>query len=626
MEKIGNIELKNSFENLLLNSNQNHSSENSDFFKRAFFILNIPIEAFDLMNIPDEIRETIELIDFPGLDSINNFFKSEVLKHLLQFSDGFIFVNKGNSIMESEKVKNLNKIIQLIIENKKYEFTFKSCLFILNRCDEVEIDIEESKKEYEKIFEINSREKTFNEIIAISKKLKDLNNINITKFSNKLYSEFKNFMNRVNNFYNYMKEYEIKNDKKYVGKKYLMFLKKKVYEDVCLISSEKYKSFKKKQIDIAKYQEYFKLFLKEEENKSIIYDIIKMYLFIKDSFYESKFYEKSNAKDFFEKFRNQILVSKLFSEDSLKNIVKNYIFETKITFEIINIKININKIGLKFSKDDFTNAYNNINKKFEKNKIIFEKEIDSKYQLMEEEHDKLIKDFKDGKNKSYEKSLENTGNKINIIKKDLNNNLNQNFKNFTQEIIKELNFIVEGLKELTIQEEKINNNNIFKNVNEAEKTTFLIGGAILSSPITLPIFLIATEAGAPFGLALAGVEIWAAYTFLTPLMAATGGAIGIGVAGLVHLGFSLYKKYKEKGKYIKLIEDSKKELKASYSELKTNVSENLKKIKNQIESALKKFEDIYFSKNKGIMSHKEEWLTIFNKFIKLASDLQLLNN
>ena len=236
MESINDIDLKNVLQNLLYNLNQNNSyRENNDFFKRAFFILNIPIKAYDLLNMPNDIKESIEIIDFPGLDSVKNIFYSEVLNHLLQFSDGFIFVNKGNSIMEAEKVKNLNKIIQLIIQNKKNEFSFKSCLFILNRCDEVEINIEDSKKEYERIFEINSREKTFNEIIAISKKLKDLDNINITKFSNTLYYEFKSFMKRINDYDNYLNEYEIKIDKKYVGKKYLMFLKKKIYEDVCTI-------------------------------------------------------------------------------------------------------------------------------------------------------------------------------------------------------------------------------------------------------------------------------------------------------------------------------------------------------------------------------------------------------
>ena len=159
--------------------------------------------------------------------------------------------------MEAEKVKNLNKIIQLIIQNKKYEFSFKSCLFILNRCDEVEIDIEQSKKEYERIFEINSREKTFNELIAISNKLKDLDNINITKFSNTLYSEFKSFMKRINNIENYLEEYGMKNYINYVGKKYLMFLKKKIYEDVCTISAENYKTFQNKQLDIIKYPKTF---------------------------------------------------------------------------------------------------------------------------------------------------------------------------------------------------------------------------------------------------------------------------------------------------------------------------------------------------------------------------------
>ena len=68
-------------------------------------------------------------------------------------------------------------------------------------------------------------------------------------------------------------------------------------------------------LDISKYEIHFKQFTTEEENKKIINDIIKLYLFLKDSFKELKFYEKSNAKDFFEKFKNQIMVAKLFSEE-----------------------------------------------------------------------------------------------------------------------------------------------------------------------------------------------------------------------------------------------------------------------------------------------------------------------
>ena len=50
---------------------------------------------------------------------------------------------------------------------RKFEFSFKSYLFVINRCDETEINVEVCKKEYEKIFEINKREQKWNEIISI---------------------------------------------------------------------------------------------------------------------------------------------------------------------------------------------------------------------------------------------------------------------------------------------------------------------------------------------------------------------------------------------------------------------------------------------------------------------------
>lgn len=69
---------------------------------------------------------------------------------------------------------------------------------------------------------------------------------------------------------------------------------KKVYEDVSTVSVEKYKNFKFVPVNLKRCGEHFKKFLINEENKSIIFDIIKMYLFMKDSICDSKFYEKSN--------------------------------------------------------------------------------------------------------------------------------------------------------------------------------------------------------------------------------------------------------------------------------------------------------------------------------------------
>ena len=319
LDSIYDTDLKNIFEDLFSSLNQKDLSiNNSDFFQRAFFLLNINIEAYDLMNLSDDIKEKVELIDFPGLDSINNIFKSEVLKHLIQFSDGFIFVNKGNTLMESEKCKILNNIIQMVIKYKRFDFSFKSCLFVLNKCDEVDnIDIEECKKEYERIFEINKREKTWSEIIVMSNKLKDSNNLNITKFSNTNYNNYKYFMNKVQDFDSYLKEYEIKIGKKDDSKKYLQSLKKKIYVDVVTISKEKYMSFKNKPVDIKKYLPHFQIFLKDEENKKIIQDIIKMYIFIRDSISGAKYYEKSNAKYFLKNLKIRFLLRIYF----LRNIL-----------------------------------------------------------------------------------------------------------------------------------------------------------------------------------------------------------------------------------------------------------------------------------------------------------------
>ena len=41
-------------------------NEDKDFYQRAFFLLTVPIEAYDILNLPTELKEKIELIYFPG--------------------------------------------------------------------------------------------------------------------------------------------------------------------------------------------------------------------------------------------------------------------------------------------------------------------------------------------------------------------------------------------------------------------------------------------------------------------------------------------------------------------------------------------------------------------------------
>ena len=360
IEDITDKQVQLLLQDILNKINKSVINKDKEFYKRAFFLLTVPIEAYDILDLPSEIKEKIELIDFPGLDSTNNIFNSNVLGRLLKFSDGFIFVNKGNSIKEKEKVKILFDIIDKI-QKRKFEFSFKSCLFLINRCDETEVNIDECKKEYESLFEINKREQIWDDIISKSEILKNADNINATKFSNKLYNDFTIFKNRVNNFELFIEYYDKKIDKNlYQGKKYLLYLKKKIHAEVYSISLEKYKNYNKSLENIDNLQNYFKNYLYANENIPIIKDIIKMYFFIKDSVYDSKLYIESNAKDFFEKFKNQLILSKYFYEESLKTLAIKYLLKLYSCFELMKIKIFQEEIDIKFTNEEFLETKKNL--------------------------------------------------------------------------------------------------------------------------------------------------------------------------------------------------------------------------------------------------------------------------
>ena len=78
---------------------------------------------------------------------------------------------------------------------------------------------------------------------------------------------------------------------------------------------EKYKNFKFVPVNLKRYEEHFKKFLKNEENKSIIFDIIKMYMFMKDSICDSKFYEKSKLKIFLKNSKIKFLFRNYFMKN-----------------------------------------------------------------------------------------------------------------------------------------------------------------------------------------------------------------------------------------------------------------------------------------------------------------------
>ena len=145
-------------------------------FEDSFLLLKVYIEFFEIFK--KEQREKILLIDFPGLGVLkkNNFFKSEILGPLINQSESFLFFN--NAVINSDE--NQKIIINIVekIRNRKVSFSYKNCLFIMNkwdlhRKDKTPYSLAEAKKDLEKIFSDNQLDHIFSDIDIINCSGKD---------------------------------------------------------------------------------------------------------------------------------------------------------------------------------------------------------------------------------------------------------------------------------------------------------------------------------------------------------------------------------------------------------------------------------------------------------------------
>ena len=150
---------------------------------------------------------------------------------------------------------------------------------------------------------------------------------------------------------------------------------------------------------------------------------------------------------------------------------------------------------------------------------------------------------------------------------------------------------------------------------------FLAGGAFLAAIPTSPLLigaLVYYSQGLTLSSLISGLGTGLAWT-------GVAGASLLGLVGLIHGGFCLYKKITEKKKYIELVENAKKELMASCPNYKDKINSILEEIKKQIEKAVVKFEEILYSKKEGIKNNKEEWMNLYQKFKELLSIILKIN-
>lgn len=425
----------------------------------SFLLLKVHIEFFELLE--EEFREKILLIDFPGLGVLKNknFFSSDVLGPLINQSDSFLFFNP--EVVNSDE--NQQIIINIVerIKNRKISFSYKNCLFIMNKWDkhrasEKNYTLEQAKNDLKKIFYINNLEDIFQDIDMINCSASD-------------YKAFLKIKNLVLNFEDYLKSLKVDFENEYEDNE---------HEEDEDKSEEFYKYIKNditakkdkltiiNEIDLNKKEEYFEKlnnFLSNSHytiKDSHKNDIIDSYLILINNIKHHTLLISSNKENLEKKIKQHILlaVSNLKNTIELKGI--NFLRSINETISFVLDRLNSPmKNKLKYSKiEESENRKKEIEEMFSQFKILIEI---AKSKFIGEQ-DQLINNYIIGVSKIFINRKKENKNKSNKIilgqienekldelkdkKKKFYQTLKKDFENFIKEIEKKMKNIKYELK------------------------------------------------------------------------------------------------------------------------------------------------------------------------------------
>ena len=428
----------------------------------------------------------------------NNFFKEKIFSPLMRFSDGFIFVNECDLIQESGNLKILMSIINQI-KTRKFSFTYKSCLFLLHKLDKsLDLDIEKSKEFFEDLFLKDKKDEE----------------LNVDKFSSKLYHIYIEFCNKyITDFDQYLKyiiENLIKPEEKKQIKNYLDFLnkinsiskrlkfqinKKLIVNDINKIEKDFYLKNDFVKVINDYLNNVFKLFNNNNNNEQfefekiskIVKEIYSNYTYLKDNHKFQNQRVLSNANNFFESLYKLFKESYEFTENQFKKYFNNLIENFNNMLILIDLKI----YGNQFKSQIIFNDIEKENKFLEEETKKFYNEskkfIDEQENILINKNQKLKEKFISNYNNDNE--IKNLNNFL-LLEQNFQNNFNDfllninNQLNKPNQIIKKLqinnlknNAINTNIKQISLKKEskifkefKYNENvlgNIFKGIGNA---------------------------------------------------------------------------------------------------------------------------------------------------------------
>ena len=378
---------------ILEGTNGKFTKNEEDFF----YEINVKIKFIDELKIDDKMKQKICFIDLPGFGTNNSFEVTETYSHLIQSCNIFLFVVFNLKIAENDN-HNMLENLRNIAKKKGIptQAFINKCLFIINfDKSQVVNDSSESecKRDILKVFDFNN--KNINEGINVcflnAKSFEDYN------FKLRYYNSLEFLFDYEYNIYLLSKEYFWKGKlDKLKGKTFLKHLLERLKENIKNDITEK---FNEKEVNIDKN---ISINIKEILNNKFKYE-------------EEKIYQKKNPKAI-EKLEKYLT----FAKNNIRNCdLLNKSNINSFTFNLMNF---INKTNEK--KEDDINE----------NLLIILKQLDFVFQVS---FDTKFGKFRD----------------IPIFKKFNSslNELNENLKQFKEEVQKIFLSMEENYKKYNIQ-------------------------------------------------------------------------------------------------------------------------------------------------------------------------------
>jgi len=583
----------------LQSKNDNKEDINKYNSNDSFYILETKIDLLDKLELSEDIKEMIEFIDIPGLNTSKNIFEGEEgesLSKIISVSNLFLFISPiDKSIKDVSNQNILNYLFRSIESRISFDKDFiNSCIFIINKSDidkNDSIKLEDIKKEISQLLN------------------KDPKLINAQKFSSKEYINFLKSYEYYKHFELYVEKYKNKFNKTIIiNRNFELYVynevKQKLKKDFKLKNVDNLENY----IDISKRKDY--LSISKACNNAInnkTNEIKMMINYGKNNFKKLPHYEKSKIDILIPFLKEKILNSRKYLYEIYSRMFSPFLKNELMIFFERDQNKKISDKEVKKINDNKKYLITKLNKMLKDNICIsllqgVNKDILTLFKKYKKEAPQLIKD-----NENIEEIINQLNRKIEEKLKDFI----LKFEIENEKISKEINTII---NELRVQiNESMNNGKIkidniqklthkfFDNINKG-----LLFGFSATGMITTGIIFDLT-ASITLGIVPGGI---------------VGIVIGAAIGGIIIGIRSLFNEINKKKNYLELIENAQTQYISIFSGVEFKVKTRMEEIKNILTNLIN-FTTNFL--NKQISSiQKDKWDKSKKEFYYISNKFEIL--